>query len=183
MPAAVRGLTGENDAAHSRAGLRLAVTAVGAIVTAFGELAIARVVPSGAPAPGLVLVMVVTVAVAGGIEAAVVASVAGGLALDVVAFRPLGMTAVALLLVAAATIAAAAPLRGTARAAAAAMIVPAAILGGVWAAGQAPTAVTRLDASTLIVSSAGIDAVVTVPAVVLGLLLRRQSTKEAAPSR
>src|SRR5215203_6653845 len=81
----------------------LLLAAVGATLTALTELTVGPYVRVGAAQPHLVLVLGIVVTAAFGLEAGLVWAFVGGLAIDVLAQRPLGSTAFALLLCMAAT--------------------------------------------------------------------------------
>src|SRR3954466_1505820 len=74
------------------------LAAVGAVVTALIELTVAPYLRIGSAQPHPVLVVGVIAAIAVGLEAGLAWAFVGGLALDVLAQRPLGSTAFALLL-------------------------------------------------------------------------------------
>jgi rod shape-determining protein MreD len=78
--------------------MTLLLAAVGAMVTALLELTAGPYVRVGTAQPHLVLVLGIVVTVAVGLEAGLVWAFVGGLVLDVLAQRPLGSTAFALLL-------------------------------------------------------------------------------------
>jgi rod shape-determining protein MreD len=78
--------------------MTLLLAAVGAVVTALIELTVAPYLRIGSAQPHPVLVLGVIVAIAVGLEAGLAWAFVGGLALDVLAPRPLGSTAFALLL-------------------------------------------------------------------------------------
>jgi rod shape-determining protein MreD len=78
--------------------MTLLLAAVGAVVTALLELTVAPYLQIGDARPHLVLVLAVIVTIAVGLEAGLVWAFVGGLALDVLAQRPLGSSAFALLL-------------------------------------------------------------------------------------
>jgi rod shape-determining protein MreD len=78
--------------------MTLLLAAVGAVVTALVELTVIPYLRIGSAQPHVVLVLAVIVAIAVGVEAGLVWAFVGGLALDVLAQRPLGSTAFALLL-------------------------------------------------------------------------------------
>jgi rod shape-determining protein MreD len=83
--------------------MTLLLAAVGATVTALVELTVGPYLRIGTAEPHLVLVLGIVVTVAIGLEAGLVWAFVGGLVLDVIAQRPLGSTAFALLLCVAAT--------------------------------------------------------------------------------
>ena len=83
--------------------MTLLLAAVGAVVTALIELTVVQYLRIGSAHPHPVLVLAVIVTIAFGIEAGLVWAFVGGLALDVLALRPLGSTAFALLLCVGAT--------------------------------------------------------------------------------
>jgi rod shape-determining protein MreD len=83
--------------------MTLLLAAVGAVVTALVELTVIPYLRIGAAHTHPVLVLAVIVTIAIGIEAGLVWAFVGGLALDVLAQRPLGSTAFALLLCVGAT--------------------------------------------------------------------------------
>jgi rod shape-determining protein MreD len=83
--------------------MTLLLAAVGATVGALLELTVGPYLNVGAAQPHLVLVFGIIVTVAIGLEAGLVWAFVGGLALDVLAQRPLGSTAFALLLCVGAT--------------------------------------------------------------------------------
>ena len=74
------------------------LAAVGATITALVELTVGPYLRFGTAQPHLVLVLGIVVTVAIGLEAGLVWAFVGGLVLDVLAQRPLGSTAFALLL-------------------------------------------------------------------------------------
>lgn len=78
--------------------MTLLLAAVGAVVTALVELTVTPYLRIGSAHPHPVLVLGVIVAIAVGLEAGLVWAFVGGLALDVLAQRPLGSTSFALLL-------------------------------------------------------------------------------------
>ncbi|MGP1673817.1 MAG: rod shape-determining protein MreD [Candidatus Limnocylindrales bacterium] len=78
--------------------MTLLLAAVGAVVTALIELTVIPYLRIGTAHPHPVLVLGVILAIAVGLEAGIVWAFVGGLALDVLAQRPLGSTAFALLL-------------------------------------------------------------------------------------
>jgi rod shape-determining protein MreD len=78
--------------------MTLLLAAVGAVVTALLELTAGQYLRIGGAQPHLVLVFGVIVTIAIGLESGLVWAFVGGLALDVLAQRPLGSTAFALLL-------------------------------------------------------------------------------------
>lgn len=78
--------------------MTLLLGAVGAVVTALLELTVTPYLRIGTAQPHFVLVLGVIVAIAVGFETGLVWAFVGGLALDVLAQRPLGSTTFALLL-------------------------------------------------------------------------------------
>jgi rod shape-determining protein MreD len=78
--------------------MTLLLAAVGAVVTALIELTVTPYLRIGSAQPHPVLVLGVIVAIAVGLEAGLAWAFVGGLALDVLAQRPLGSTAFALLI-------------------------------------------------------------------------------------
>jgi len=78
--------------------MTLLLAAVGAVVTALLELSVGPYLRIGDAQPHLVLVFAVVVTIAFGLDAGLVWAFVGGLALDVIAQRPLGSSAFALLL-------------------------------------------------------------------------------------
>jgi rod shape-determining protein MreD len=78
--------------------MTLLLAAVGAVVTALLELTVGPYLRIGDAQPNLVLVLGVVVTIAVGLDAGLVWAFVGGLALDVIAQRPLGSSAFALLL-------------------------------------------------------------------------------------
>ena len=78
--------------------MTLLLAAVGATATALLELTVGQYLRIGAAQPHLVLVVGIVVTVAVGLDAGLVWAFVGGLVLDVLAQRPLGSTAFALLL-------------------------------------------------------------------------------------
>ncbi len=78
--------------------MTLLLAAVGATVAALFELTVTTYLRVGGVQPHLVLVLAITVTIAVGLDAGLVWAFVGGLALDVLAQRPLGSTAFALLL-------------------------------------------------------------------------------------
>jgi rod shape-determining protein MreD len=78
--------------------MTLLLVAVGAVATALLELTVGPYLKIGEAQPHLVLVLGVVVTIALGLEAGLVWAFVGGLALDILAQRPLGSTAFALLL-------------------------------------------------------------------------------------
>jgi rod shape-determining protein MreD len=83
--------------------MTLLLAAVGATVMALLELTVGPYLRIGTAQPHLVLVVGIVVTVAIGLEAGLVWAFVGGLVLDVLAQRPLGSTAFALLLCVGAT--------------------------------------------------------------------------------
>jgi len=83
--------------------MTLLLAAVGATVTALLELTVGPYLRIGLAEPHLVLVLGIVVTVAIGLEAGLAWAFVGGLVLDVLAQRPLGSTAFALLLCTGAT--------------------------------------------------------------------------------
>jgi rod shape-determining protein MreD len=77
--------------------MRLTLAAVGAVVTALIQLTVVPYLRIGDAQPDLVLVFAVTATVAGNIEAGLVWAFIGGLMIDLLAPRPLGMTSFMLL--------------------------------------------------------------------------------------
>jgi rod shape-determining protein MreD len=77
--------------------MTLLLAAVGAVVTALLELTVTSYLRIGTAQPHPVLVLGVIVAIAVGLEAGLAWAFVGGIALDVLAQRPLGSTAFALL--------------------------------------------------------------------------------------
>jgi rod shape-determining protein MreD len=78
--------------------MTLLLAAVGAVVTALLELSVGPYLRIGDAQPNLVLVLAVVVTIAFGLETGLVWAFVGGLAIDVLAQRPLGSTSFALLL-------------------------------------------------------------------------------------
>lgn len=78
--------------------MTLLLAAVGATVAALFEITVTTDLRVGAAQPHLVLVLAVVVTIAFGLETGLVWGFVGGLALDVLAQRPLGSTPFALLL-------------------------------------------------------------------------------------
>ena len=78
--------------------MTLLLAAVGATVTALLELTVGPYLKVGTAEPHLVLVLGIIVTVAIGLEAGLVWAFVGGLAIDVIAQRPLGSTSFALLI-------------------------------------------------------------------------------------
>ncbi len=78
--------------------MTLLLAAVGATVTALLELTVGPYLRVGTTQPHLVLVLGVVVTIALGLEAGLAWGFVGGLVLDVLAQRPLGSTAFAMLL-------------------------------------------------------------------------------------
>jgi rod shape-determining protein MreD len=78
--------------------MTLLLAAVGAVVTALIDLTVVPHLRAGDAQPHLILVLGVVLTIAVGIEAGLVWAFVGGLALDVLAARPLGSTAFAMLL-------------------------------------------------------------------------------------
>ena len=78
--------------------MTLLLAAVGATVAALFELTVTTYLRVGGVQPHLVLVLAIIVTIAVGLDAGLVWAFVGGLALDVLAQRPLGSTAFALLL-------------------------------------------------------------------------------------
>jgi rod shape-determining protein MreD len=83
--------------------MTLLLAAVGATVTALFELSVGTYLRIATAQPHLVLVLGIVVTVAVGLEAGLVWAFVGGLVLDVLAARPLGSSAFALLLCVGAT--------------------------------------------------------------------------------
>jgi rod shape-determining protein MreD len=162
--------------------LRASASAAAATLAATVELAVAHALPADAARPHLVLIVVVTLALVSGLESTALAAVAGGAAVDVLAFRPLGLTAFALLLVGGATSAVAAPLTGMKRTVGLVAVVPATIVLRLPAAVSSPTAVDVVEAAWRMLPGAALDLILALPLVLVGLALRRRQAKEAAPS-
>jgi rod shape-determining protein MreD len=78
--------------------MTLLLAAVGATVAALFELTVTTYLRVGGVQPHLVLVLAIVITIAVGLDAGLVWAFVGGLALDVLAQRPLGSTAFALLL-------------------------------------------------------------------------------------
>ncbi len=78
--------------------MTLLLAAVGAVVTALVELTVVPYLRVGTAQPHPVLVLAVIITIALGLEAGLVWAFVGGLALDVLAQRPLGSTAFTLLI-------------------------------------------------------------------------------------
>jgi rod shape-determining protein MreD len=78
--------------------MRLTLAAVGAVVAALLQLTIVPYLRIGDAQPDLVLVFVVTATTAGTVEAGLISAFIGGLMIDLLAPRPLGMTAFMLLI-------------------------------------------------------------------------------------
>ena len=78
--------------------MTLLLAAIGATVMAVMELTVGPYLQVGTTQPHLVLVVGIVVTVAAGLEAGLVWAFVGGLVLDVLAQRPLGSSAFALLL-------------------------------------------------------------------------------------
>ena len=83
--------------------MTLLLAAVGATVTALFELSVGTYLRIATAQPHLVLVLGIVVTVAVGLEAGLVWAFVGGLVLDVLAARPLGSSAFALLVCVGAT--------------------------------------------------------------------------------
>jgi rod shape-determining protein MreD len=162
--------------------LRVTGMAAGATLAAMVEVAVAHALPPGAPRPHLALIVVVTLALVSGLESTAIAALAGGAALDVLAFRPLGLTASGLLLVGGATAAVASPLTGMRRTVGLVAVVPAAIVLGLLAAVGSPMAVDAVDAVRGLLPGAATDLALALPLGFVGLAVRRHLAKEAAPS-
>lgn len=79
--------------------MSLLVAAVGAVLAALLELTLVPYLDVGGAHPHLVLVGTVVASVAFGLDTGLAVAVAGGLALDILAARPLGATVFVLLLV------------------------------------------------------------------------------------
>jgi rod shape-determining protein MreD len=84
--------------AEDRRSMTLLLAAVGATVAALFELTVTTYLRVGGVQPHLVLVLAIIITIAVGLDAGLVWAFVGGLALDVLAQRPLGSTAFALLL-------------------------------------------------------------------------------------
>jgi len=78
--------------------MRLTLAAVGAVVAALLQSTIVPRLRVGDATPDLVLVFAVTATIAGTVEAGLLSAFIGGLIIDLLAPRPLGMTAFTLLL-------------------------------------------------------------------------------------
>lgn len=78
--------------------MRLTLAAVGAVVAALIQSTIVPYLQIGDATPDLVLVFAVTATIAGTVEAGLLSAFIGGLIIDLLAPRPLGMTAFMLLL-------------------------------------------------------------------------------------
>ena len=83
---------------ESTPSMTLLLAAVGAVVTALLELTVVPYLRVGTAQPHPMLVLAVVITIALGIEAGLVWAFVGGLALDVIAQRPLGSTPFALLI-------------------------------------------------------------------------------------
>lgn len=79
--------------------MRLSLAAAGAVIAALLQLTVLPYLRIGGAQPELVLVFAVTMAVFGDLESALIWAFVGGLMLDVLAERPLGLTAFTSLLV------------------------------------------------------------------------------------
>ncbi len=93
-----RGATFGRFAEDSTLPMTLLLAAVGAVATALLELTVGQYLRIEDAVPHLVLVLAVVVAIAVGLDAGLVWAFVGGLALDVLAQRPLGSSAFALLI-------------------------------------------------------------------------------------
>jgi rod shape-determining protein MreD len=80
--------------------MSILLTAIGATVAALLEFSLFPYLQLGGAVPHLVAALAVIVTIAGGFEIGMTWAVAGGVALDVLAGRPLGMSVFVLLLVA-----------------------------------------------------------------------------------
>jgi cell shape-determining protein MreD len=167
-------------ALRSQTVVRVCALAATAVVAATVEVAVAHVMPAG-PKPQVVLVLVAALAIVGRLEPAALAAVAGGAALDVVTFRPLGASAFALLLAAAAVAGVASPLAGMKRSVAVVAVVPGAILAGVPGALNSQSELT--DVAWRLLPGGLLDVALALPLVVLGLAIRRRTAKDAEPSQ
>lgn len=78
--------------------MSLLLAAIGATMAALLELSLVQYITVGGAHPHLVLVLAVIVTVAVGFEPGLVWAFVGGVALDVIADRPLGVSALALLI-------------------------------------------------------------------------------------
>jgi rod shape-determining protein MreD len=78
--------------------MRLTLAAAGAVVAALLQITIVPYVRIGGAQPDLVLVFAVTATIAGSVEAGLISAFIGGLMIDLLAPRPIGMTAFMLLL-------------------------------------------------------------------------------------
>ncbi|MEA2537432.1 MAG: rod shape-determining protein MreD [Chloroflexota bacterium] len=78
--------------------MRLTLAAVGAVVAALLQLTIVPYLRVASAQPDLVLVFAVTATIAGTVEAGLLSAFIGGLMIDLLAPRPLGMTAFILIL-------------------------------------------------------------------------------------
>jgi rod shape-determining protein MreD len=77
--------------------MRLTLAAFGAVLAALLQLTVVPYLRIGTAQPDLVLVFAVTATVAGTVEAGLISAFIGGLMIDLLAPRPLGMTAFILL--------------------------------------------------------------------------------------
>jgi cell shape-determining protein MreD len=100
------------------------------VAAAVFEVVLARWLPGDIPRPHLVLVAAVVMTVARGFGSGAAAAIAGGVALDAIAFRTLGVSAAAVLVSSSAVAAAASGLRGPARVLAVSLVAPASVLLG-----------------------------------------------------
>jgi hypothetical protein len=167
---------------RTRTLLRFLVVVGAATLAAILELAVARALPAGAPRPHVALIVVSVVAVVGGLEMTAVAALAGGLALDALAFRPLGVTPLGLLLAGGATAALASPFAGVKRTVGLAAVVPADIGLGLAALLDSP-GVNAAQAAWRLAPGAALDLSLACPLAALGLALRRRAATEVAPSQ
>ena len=78
--------------------MRLTLAAAGAVVAALLQITIVPYLRIGGAQPDLVLVFAVTATIAGSVEAGLISAFIGGLMIDLLAPRPIGMTAFMLLI-------------------------------------------------------------------------------------
>jgi len=77
--------------------MRLTLAAFGAVLAALLQLTVVPYLRIGSAEPDLVLVFAITATIAGTVEAGLISAFIGGLMIDLLAPRPLGMTAFILL--------------------------------------------------------------------------------------
>ena len=163
--------------------IRLVTAAATAISVAALEVTAAHAIGPQAPHPDFVLILVAVIAVAADLDIALVTTVIGGLALDALAFRPLGLSALELLVVLAATSTAVSRTTGVRRAIGATVVFPAAIAIEGPALLSAHVAKDLGDLLTPLVWNALSDSVIALLVMLVGLTALKRVTKERLASQ